>query len=377
MPEENNAPSYDYTTFPRQFLAYRWFKPLLVALLTLVFSLVFQMFVMGTGIAWFYAEGGGTSGDVSILGDLDNIGSSGYFTGPGALIAFGSVAMILPALALAVLIVRDRPFSSYSSSRGGFNWGAFFKCLGVGAVVYAAITAIQLIAFPDENATGVIAFTAAGFVLLAILVPIQCVAEEYAYRGLIMQTFGAWSKLPAVAIVASALLFTVSHGYNLTGLAAIFVGAVIWGVLAWQTKGIEATCAAHIMNNMIGVYTVGFGVSTVSNDTDVVSLVVAILVDVVYAAAILLLGKKFNWFTSKGDGTAKANEAYRAKMAQKQAGQPERDCPPIPYTQQSQAEWQMQGQPPIQYMQQPQAYGQMQDQPTRPENGELRAYRRI
>jgi hypothetical protein len=48
--------------------------------------------------------------------------SSAYFySGPGLLMAVGGVAGMLPALALAERIVRGRPFSSYSSSRGGWN----------------------------------------------------------------------------------------------------------------------------------------------------------------------------------------------------------------------------------------------------------------
>lgn len=35
----------DYPTYPRQFLAYRWFKPLLVALLFGVFFLLFTALV--------------------------------------------------------------------------------------------------------------------------------------------------------------------------------------------------------------------------------------------------------------------------------------------------------------------------------------------
>ena len=51
MQKDSDLPSYDYATFPRRFLSYRWFKPLLVALLTFVFMVVFQC-VVAWLVAW-------------------------------------------------------------------------------------------------------------------------------------------------------------------------------------------------------------------------------------------------------------------------------------------------------------------------------------
>lgn len=333
---ENDTPTYDYVTFPRQFLAYKWYKPILVALLTFVFMLVFQMILVFAGLAWIVASTGTL--DLSIVDSISDLGSSIHYTGPGTLMVIGGVATMLPALVLAILIVRDRPFSSYSSSRGGWNWGAFLKCLGVAFVVYTLVIVVQIVLFPDENATRVIAFNVIGFILCTLLVPFQCMAEEYVFRGLVLQTVGAWTRLPFFAMVVSALLFAAMHMYNLEGMIAVFVSGVVWAALAWQTRGIESTCAAHIANNLVGFYAVGFGFQTISSDVDVASMVFAVIVDVIYAVVVILLGKKFNWFTSKGDGTAKANENYRMKMAQRQFP-PQQYQPP------------MQGQPPASWQQ--------------------------
>ena len=126
----NSPKSYKYATFPRQFLSYRWFKPILVALLTGVFMIVFQVILFLTAYIW--------SGDPNFANSFgDTYESMNIFTGPGALVEFGGIGVIVPALALATLIVRDRPFSSYASSRGGWNWGGFVKCLGIAfAVLY-------------------------------------------------------------------------------------------------------------------------------------------------------------------------------------------------------------------------------------------------
>jgi len=50
----------------------------------------------------------------------------------------------------------------------------------------------------------------------------------------------------------------------------------------------------------------------------VLSAAVMLAIDIIYAAAIILLGKKFNWFSSKGDGAAAFNEEALAKRRREQ-----------------------------------------------------------
>ena len=100
----------DYMTFPRQFETYKWYKPILVLLLALAFVGVFFI-----GIALLYI----------VLSGEKNFNNANYY-GYGALISLGITASFLPALAIASKIVKDRPYSSYSSSRGGWNWKIFF-----------------------------------------------------------------------------------------------------------------------------------------------------------------------------------------------------------------------------------------------------------
>ena len=310
-PASGDAPAYDYITFPRQFISYRWFKPLLVALLAIAFMFVMQIFLMIGAAIW--------SGDVNFI---DTVGL-GYddmnpYTGPGALAELGTIAVMLPALALAALIVRDRPWSSYSSSRNGWNWSAFAKCLAVAAVIQGALLAIQLIFFPDEAADGISRFTTAGVVACAIFIPLQSLAEEYVFRGFIMQTIGAWFKLPIIGIIASAVIFAVGHPYNLVGVITIFFNGIIWGFIAWKTKGLEASSAAHIVNNLLAFYLSGFGLQSAGSEVDIPSMAIALAIDAAYAAAVILLGRRFGWFRPKGDGARKFNEKKLAKAALKQ-----------------------------------------------------------
>ena len=306
-----NNKAYDYATFPRQFVTYRWFKPLLVAVLGFVFMLAFQIVLLIVGAMW--------SPDPNFIYTISgNYDDMNPYTGPGALVEIGGIAIMLPALALAALIVRDRPFSSYSSSRGGWNWSAFLKCLAVAAIVMGALTVVELLIPSESNGDGINRFTLEGIILCVVLIPVQCAAEEYVFRGLLLQTVGAWTKLPAVAIIVSAALFAAGHPYNLVGIITIFADGLIWGALAWWTKGLEATTAMHIVNNMLAFFFGGFGLEAITSEVDVLSMVIMLVADAVFTGAIILLDTRFNWFTSKGDGTAEFNQIARAKMERKQ-----------------------------------------------------------
>ncbi|MDF2498717.1 MAG: family intrarane metalloprotease protein, partial [Arthrobacter koreensis] len=49
------------------------------------------------------------------------------------------------------------------------------------------------------------------------VVPFQAAAEEYAFRGLLMQVIGSWLRHPAFAILLPVPLFVLGHGYGLVG----------------------------------------------------------------------------------------------------------------------------------------------------------------
>lgn len=296
--------AYEYTTFPRRFLAYKWFKPLLVAAATAVLVLLFQL-VLGVACAIWV-------GGMDLMMESMNRSNELFFRGPGAIMAIGGVATLLPALFLASCIVRDRPFSSYSSSRGGWNWGAFAKSLGVAAIVFGVIIVAQALLLPEPGVDGVNRFNIIGFLAILILVPIQATAEEYVYRGLAMQAIGSWTNLPVLALVLSSLLFAVSHSYGVLGILSVFCHGLGLAFITQHTKGLEASSAAHIANNTAVFILNGLGLAT-SSEGGIDSFVITVVMMAIYCVAIVLLDKRFSWFTSQGDGTIEFNEKYRAK----------------------------------------------------------------
>ena len=302
---------YDYITYPRNFASYHWFKPILVFILFFVIYLIFTfilLVVMGA-----VAE---DSFDVlrAVSGGYDNLDVA---TLQGGLISIGTVALMLPALALASRIVKDRPYSSYSSARGGWNYKIFFLSLLVALIIYGIKYAI---AFAIEGFTPIDNhFTIAGLIFLTIVGPIQCVAEEYAFRGWLMQTVGSWFRLPILAIIIQVVIFIAMHPYNIKGRIAVGVSAFIFAICAWAGRGIEVSSGLHVVNNMFSFYISGLGVGSIQTEVTTLELVSSIAMEVIYLIVMLILIRKCGWFHEmKRDDIGKWNGKLRAK-AEKRA----------------------------------------------------------
>ena len=173
------------------------------------------------------------------------------------------LVITIPAIYLASKIVKDRPFSSYASSLGGWRWKLYFKCMAVPLVIYVLFNIAS--SLTDGSAINIQQISPLMFIAFAITIPLQCIAEEYIFRGLFMQTFGSWFKVPIVAIVLQTAIFASLHPYNFVGVLEIWVAGIGLGIIAWLAKGLESSCAYHIVNNMTIFYLTGFGYGEVTS----------------------------------------------------------------------------------------------------------------
>jgi membrane protease YdiL (CAAX protease family) len=149
-------------------------------------------------------------------------------------------------------------------------------------------------------------------------VPLQAAAEEYIYRGLLMQAIGSWTKLPALAAVLSAIVFGVSHSYGVLGITAVGIQGLGFAFLAWYSRGLEASSAAHAANNLSVFIFSGLGLGS-GGSGGIEMVLISSGVMLLYCACIVLLDRKFNWFTSQGDGVTAFNEKYGSKAGSKEA----------------------------------------------------------
>ena len=300
--EQNYSKEYNYITYPRNFASYRWAKPILVFILFLIIYLV------GGVVLVLFLDRTGAS-PVSSLG-LSGYDSMNVSSVSGVLTNLGSVAWMLPALALAVFIAKERPFSSYSSARGGWSFKIFFLSMLVAVIIYAVHSVIRFFMGdlqPFDNQ-----FTLAGFIVLTLIGPIQCVAEEYVFRGFVLQTIGSWTRLPVFAVIIQVAVFIALHPYNLAGRISVGFSALIFALCAWAGRGLEVSSGLHIVNNMFAFYMTGFGIDRIKSAVTTKELASSMILDVIFLVIMLIIIKKCRWF---GEQKKDDITAFDAKMA--------------------------------------------------------------
>lgn len=309
--QTTKAPAY--LPYQKQFTPYKWYKPLLASLVAFGFFLVFSTVL--TVIGGIIAQNQGYDLQKLLMGGYDTLDA---YTPLGAVLTLGGVAIMLPAVFLGNKIINARPVSSVSSSRGGFDFAVFFKCFAAGLVIIALpMTIITLLT--TQN-TGAIRFTVFGFILCTILVPLQCIAEEYVFRGQLMTMFGAWIKFPIIPILLQTILFAAAHPYNIIGVISVALMGVVLGICAYITNGLEASCALHIINNMMAFYFTGFGFEGLTSNVQIGDLISDIIICGLYLAFIIFADKKLGWFNRiKRDDAAIFNAKIAAKQQAKQA----------------------------------------------------------
>lgn len=293
--QETFDQQHEYITYGRRFNSYRWYKPILVGVLTAIFAMVVVIGAIFASIALGFLS------DVKSLllqTGYDNMDVSSV---GGILLNLGGLAVFIPALWLAAKIVRDRPFSSYSSSRGGWNWKLFGKCLLIAIVTVGIPAVISNLMEPGDGVNRLTVFT---FLLLTVMGPLQCIAEEYLFRAFFLQTLGSWFKIPIVAIVVSAVIFAAGHPYSMAGVLSVLASGLIWGFTAKISRGLEASSAAHIANNMATFYMMGFGMVNLTADVRVTDMIFSIAADFLYLIVIIILTRKTHWFDEEIGGNA-------------------------------------------------------------------------
>lgn len=279
----HNYSEHEFTLYPRRFDAYRWYKPLVVGALLGVFYLVTGLLVDPVTKLVFGVTVGQTSG----YDDMD------FYTAGGAFNTTMVAVLPILCLFLAVLIVKDRPISSYFSSMGGWRWDVFLKTFAAGLILVGIPTAIWCL---KHGNSGTVHFTVGGFIILTLLGPLQGVSEELVSRGFIMQTVSSWFKLPIAGIIVQSILFAAVHPYNVIGMVNVFVAGLMYALVCVCTRGIEAGSALHMINNMTTIYMAGFGFGAVTSETTVSEMLFEIAVKLAFFIFILIASRKFHWF---------------------------------------------------------------------------------
>ncbi|WP_407432122.1 CPBP family intramembrane glutamic endopeptidase [Methanobrevibacter sp.] len=285
--DENKFP--DYVTFPRTFDKYKWYKPLITIVLVTILYFLFQNIL----VLVFNTVYGENTINAILNGGYETLNNSDV----SVYYSYLSMIIFAPAIYIASKIVRDRPFSSYSSSRGGWNWKIYFKCLSIPFVIYLAYFSLSLLSGDEYLGNSQVSLMA--LIISLILIPAQCIVEEHVFRGLLMQTFGAWFKNPILAIIIQAVIFYMVHSYNDLGVISVFISGIIFGLISWRTNGLEAAASIHSINNLMAFFIVAIGFTSSSSTISYWGFVLDISLTLVSSIAVYYIGVKKGWFDEK------------------------------------------------------------------------------
>ncbi|WP_435746497.1 lysostaphin resistance A-like protein [Microbacterium sp. PMB16] len=230
---------------------YRWWRMLLTGLLGIaLYSAIMLLLIVPLGIMAAIIPEWGV--EVQTL-----LTTTEYFDldRPWLLVALVlPLILMIPALFAASRIVEGRGIGLLSSVTGRLRLGWLGKSLLLAGAVFVAYFAVLLgwSAATGESIAPDFSHPNLGImvVLVLLLIPFQAAAEEYVFRGYLMQLVGGWLRHPAFAILLPVPLFVFAHGYDIWGAASVGVFAAVAAWLTWRTGGLEAAIALHIVNNV-------------------------------------------------------------------------------------------------------------------------------
>lgn len=259
-----------------------WWTPLAVGALGII---LFLLMVLVVSLAAILVALSNDDAARALNRVLDDPGALDVTNPLSLLIGLGSVALLLPAYLLASLIVNGRRLGFVSAVFGRLRWRWLLVCSGLGVAVALVVTLVTAL-LPAEDAGAQFTPPTGGALWLSLLVvvlvvPVQATAEEYVFRGYLMQSIGRWLRHPLFAILLPVPLFVIGHLYDPVGQAGVALFAIAAGWLTWRTGGLEAAIAVHIVNNLLAFVTgIVAGSDPAATDVGWVS----------FATSVLLLG---------------------------------------------------------------------------------------
>lgn len=290
---------------------HRWWRPL-------VGSLAILGMGMGLAIGLLFA---GMIIAVAVTGETPEPDADGIsvFGNDIADLAYNlaALAVFLPvALFVAWGIQRRRP-GTLSSVAGRLRWKWLLACCGLALLFSIVAYGTSLLAGlglddqsgEDEQWVGWSEFLTPVVIIIG-LVPFQAAAEEYVFRGWLLQAVGSCTlensrnrigqalsvvfRTPWPGILVGSVLFTAGHGYTGWGMLDIFLFGVITAWLAVRTGGLEASIALHVFNNLLAfIGSAAIGELDIEQGSVPWQVVVADVVPMVlFAAAAVWLARR-------------------------------------------------------------------------------------
>lgn len=288
--------SFAFHRLSRTSQKYRWWRPLAVGLVASgIYLAFFLLVIFATVIAVLvFADTGARLDEFGNVLEVIDLNNPVTFV-----VVMISLILMLPVLALSNFLLGARPSGLLSSVTGRLRWRWFARCIGIAAIVcsggmlasygVASLSGEPLVTAPVNPDLALM------LILIVLLVPFQAAAEEYVFRGYLMQTVGGWLRHPAFAIVLPVPLFVLGHDYDLLGMIDVGIFALAAGWLSWRTGGLEAAIALHIVNNML-IFALGtWGLLDVNaSDSTLGGLAISLAITAAFVVMVVRDSRRFS-----------------------------------------------------------------------------------
>ena len=163
-----------------------------------------------------------------------------------------ALAILIPISFGAVLFVHHRRPRWLGSVRPWFRWNYLLLSMLLALVLFNLVLFGQHLGAPLptlQPQDGYWTF----LVVILLTSPLQAAAEEFFFRGYLLQAFQTLApRTPWFGVICSALLFALFHGtQNLPLFLDRFAFGLLAGALVVRTGGLEAAIGAHVVNNLM------------------------------------------------------------------------------------------------------------------------------
>jgi hypothetical protein len=251
----------------------------------------------------------------------DEAGIMNYFDSNITLfLMFTSFIFVMIGLTVVVRYLHNQTMRSVTTSRNKVDWGRIFFSFSVWSALTVGMT---LLAYYDNPADFIINFKPIPFAILVVigvvLIPIQTSAEEYVFRGYLMQGFANLARNKWVPLLMTSLIFGGMHFFNpeVAKMGPIimiyYIGTGLFlGIITLMDEGMELALGFHAANNLIGALLItsdwsAFQTHSVLKDISEPSAGADIIVPVliIYPILLLIFSQKYQWTNWKEKLTSK------------------------------------------------------------------------
>lgn len=174
------------------------------------------------------------------------------------------------------------------------SWTRMIAAGALWVAISALVSAVEAVLYPARYAfNGMSADFWPYLAIGLVLIPLQTTAEEYFFRGYLLQASGRLTQNPIILSALNGLLFTLPHLANVeAGEVGLLGSLALYGgmgfLLSWvtlRTQTLEMAIGIHAANNLFAVHVVNSANSSVPAP----SLFSMLVIDATFASFTFLV----------------------------------------------------------------------------------------